>query len=112
VSLANVRAPKLVASDAPTQTVALSAANPDRALVTVSDPLRGVFGTFLVRMPNLQVDFSGLSSRPLATGTVPAAGKAFVAQAHPEGRISFIDLADGVEREITGFELAAKVVSE
>jgi hypothetical protein len=48
----------------------------------------------------------------MATGVVPGAGKAFVAQEHPEGRITFIDLAEGEEREITGFELASKVVSE
>ncbi len=112
LSLANVRAPKLVASDAPTQAVALPPDSSDRALVTVSDPATNVFGSFLVRMPNLQVDFSGLPSRPLATGTVPSAGKAFVAQAHPEGRITFIDLADGRGREITGFELSSKVVDE
>ena len=44
--------------------------------------------------------------------TVPAAGKGFVAQEHPEGRITFIDLVDGQSREITGFELSAKVVNE
>lgn len=112
LSLANVRAPKLVAADAPAEAVALPPDSSDRALVTVSDPATNVFGSFLVRMPNLQVDFSDLPSRPLATGTVPSAGKAFVAQAHPEGRITFIDLADGQGREITGFELSSKVVDE
>jgi hypothetical protein len=81
----------------------------DRALVSVSSP--GSYGAYLVRMPNLQVDFSELPSRPLATGMIPSAGKGFVAQAHPEGRITFIDLADGAGREITGFELSSKVVA-
>jgi hypothetical protein len=112
LSLANVRAPKLVASDAPAEAVALSSTSSERALVTVSNPAQNSFGAFLVRMPSLQVDFSSLPSQPLSTGTVPSAGKAFVAQAHPEGRITFIDLADGVGREITGFELSSKVVSE
>lgn len=112
LSLASVRAAKLVAADAPAEAVALSTASPDRALVSVSDPASSTFGAFLVRMPNLQVDFSGLPSRPLATGSVPAAGKAFVAQAHPEGRITFIALGDGQSREITGFELSSRVVSK
>jgi hypothetical protein len=108
-SLADVRAPKLVASDAPAETVALLPDGSDRALVSVSEP--GSYGAYLVRMPNLQVDFNELPSRPLATGMIPSAGKGFVAQAHPEGRITFIDLADGEGREITGFELSSKVVA-
>jgi hypothetical protein len=112
VSLTQVRAPKLVAADAPTEAVALPPLGSDRALVTVSDPAAGAFGAFLVRMPNLQVDFSSLPSRPLSSGTVPSANKAFVAQAHPEGRITFIDLDEGAGREITGFELSSKVVNE
>lgn len=111
LSLDGVRAPKLVASDAPAELVAL---DPDsaRAIVTVSDPSTQVYGTYFVRMPSLQVDFSPLSSRPLASGTVPAARKGFVAQEHPEGRITFIELGEGQSREITGFELSAKVVDE
>lgn len=110
-SLTDVRAPKLVASDAPAEAVALSPDGSERALVSVSDASVGSYGAYLVRMPNLQVDFSELPSRPLATGMIPAAGKGFVAQAHPEGRITFIDLADGAGREITGFELSSKVVA-
>lgn len=112
LSLESVRAPKLVAADAPAEAVALSAEHPERAVVTVSDPESGTFGAFLVRTPNLQVDFSSLPSRPLATGSVPTAAKAFVAQQHPEGRITFIELSDGQSREITGFELSSEVVTE
>lgn len=112
LSLAAVRAPKLVAADAPAQLVALDPQDPSRAIVTVSDPEAALYGTYFVRMPSLQVDFSSLPSRPLSSGTVPAASKGFVAQEHPEGRITFIDLAEGQSREITGFELSAKVVKE
>jgi hypothetical protein len=112
LSLDSVRAPKLVAADAPAEFVALDAESSERAVVTVSDPGASVFGTYFVRMPSLQVDFSPLSSRPLSSGTVPAAQKAFVAQEHPEGRITFIDLGEGQSREITGFELSAKVVDQ
>jgi hypothetical protein len=112
LSLDAVRAPKLVAADAPAEFVALDPDNSERAIVTVSDASSGIYGAYFVRMPSLQVDFSALSSRPLSSGTVPAAQKGFVAQEHPEGRITFIDLADGQSREITGFELSAKVVNE
>jgi hypothetical protein len=112
IALDTVRSPKLVASDAPAQAVALSPESSERALVTVSDPAQKVYGAFLVRMPNFQVDFGELPSQPLATGIIPAASKGFVAQQHPEGRITFIDLAEGVGREITGFELSSKVVNQ
>lgn len=112
LSLGAVRAPKLVAADAPAELVALDPSDTSRAIVSVSDPATSLFGTYFVRMPSLQVDFSPLPSRPLSSGTVPAAHKAFVAQEHPEGRITFIDLAEGQAREITGFELSAKVVKE
>ena len=38
------------------------------------------------------------------------AGQAFIAQEHPEGRVTFIDTASGLVRTITGFELGASVV--
>jgi hypothetical protein len=112
LALDAVRAPKLVAADAPAEFVALDPESSERAIVTVSDVDAGLYGAYFVRMPTLQVDFGALSSRPLSTGTVPAARKGFVAQEHPEGRITFIDLGDGQSREITGFELSAKVVDE
>ncbi len=41
---------------------------------------------------------------------VPEAGVAYVAQEHPEGRITFIKLSDGSARTLTGFELGARIV--
>jgi hypothetical protein len=63
-------------------------------------------------MPELVVDRVSLPSRPLAgaTGLVPDAGMAYIAESYPEGRITFIDLDTGVPRTITGFEIASKVV--
>jgi len=43
-------------------------------------------------------------------GIGEGAGRGYVAQKHPEGRLSFIDLESGEVRTITGFELAAQVV--
>jgi hypothetical protein len=41
---------------------------------------------------------------------VQSAERAFVSQVHPEGRITFIDLQEGAEQTVTGFELSGKVV--
>jgi len=44
-----------------------------------------------------------------ASGLVPEANQAFVAQQHPEGRITFIDLDTRELHTLTGFELATQV---
>ncbi len=65
---------------------------------------------FLGSFPELTVDRVELVSEPLASGMIPSAGKAYVAQAHPEGRVTFLDLGTGEPHTVTGFELASKVV--
>jgi len=99
-------------TDAPVFAVAQSAGDTPRAVVTVSDG-NANFSAYVVRMPELVIDAVKLPSRPLpgATGLVPDAGVAYIAQAHPQGRITFINLETGVSRTITGFEIAAKVVN-
>jgi hypothetical protein len=81
-----------------------------RGLVTVRDDPSGIFGTYLVRMPSLQVDRIALSSPPIAAGVLADDGIAFVAQQHPEGRITFIDLETGEAETLTGFELSDRVI--
>jgi hypothetical protein len=102
------RAPKIVGTDAAPIALAYT---PDgqNAVITTRDLTKQSYGTYLVHLATLQETFISLSSPPLATGIVPLANRAFVAQAHPEGRITFVDLDDGSEHTLTGFELAAKV---
>ena len=97
-------------TDAPVFAVAMSAGPAARGIVTVSDG-KANFAAYVVRMPELVIDTVKLPSRPLAgaTGLVPDAGVAYIAQEHPQGRITFIDLETGVPRTITGFEISAKV---
>ncbi len=110
VPIANVLPPKIQGTDAPPMSVAIAPAPSTRAVVTTRDDAKKIYGAYLARMPQLQVDRIELPSPPLATGMVPVANVAFVAQEHPEGRITFIDLNDGKARTLTGFELGAKVV--
>jgi DNA-binding beta-propeller fold protein YncE len=105
------RAPKIVGTDAPPLAVALSPSNPSAsALVTTRDDTARVFEAHLVQLPSLQVDAFRLASPPLATGIIEDQDLGYVAQSHPEGRISFIDLTRGKTQTLTGFELATKVV--
>jgi hypothetical protein len=89
---------------------AMVAIDDAHALVTVSNQT-DVHVAYLVSMPALTVDAVPLASAPLpgASGIVPAANQAFVAQRHPEGRITFIDLDSGKQHTLTGFELSAQV---
>ena len=51
-----------------------------------------------------------LASPPIAAGIAVAAARGYVAQQHPEGRITFITLDSGEARTLTGYELGARVV--
>lgn len=100
---------KIVGAEAPLTAVALSPAG-DRAFVTERDDTKSIYGVYLAKMPSLAVDRFPLASPPIAVGVVAGANRAYVAQEHPEGRITFLDLASGTARTLTGFELSARVV--
>lgn len=51
-----------------------------------------------------------LGSPPDAVGVLPDADMAFVSQRHPLGRISFIEIASGATRTITGFDLNSHII--
>lgn len=51
-----------------------------------------------------------LGSPPSSVGVVPIAGQAFIAQRHPLGRMSFVALATGAVRTLTGFDLNSQIV--
>ncbi|HWZ89596.1 MAG TPA: hypothetical protein VNW92_12120 [Polyangiaceae bacterium] len=104
--------PKIVATDAVPQDVAFSDPAAGTALVTVHDSSSTVYGVYVVELANLEQNFVALASEPLpgAAGIVPDVRVGFVAQKHPEGRITFIDLDSRVTQTLTGFEIAARVV--
>lgn len=102
---------RIQATEAPVLGVAIANAPSDRAMVVVRGKGAGQeHAAYLARLPQLQIDRIRLSSPPLATGIAPSAGVAFVAQEHPEGRLTFVDLESGTARTVTGFELGARVV--
>ena len=97
------------ATDAPIQAVGLSPAG-DRVLVTVRDDRHAIFGVYLGLFPTLEVRRYPLASPPIAAGVAAAAGRGYVAQQHPDGRITLIALDSGDARTLTGYELGARVV--
>jgi hypothetical protein len=80
------------------------------ALVTVRDDASSIFGVHLVDLATRRQDFIELASAPLATGIVAAENKGYVAQEHPEGRITIIDFDEpgGAPLTVTGFELGSR----
>ena len=98
---------KIVATLAPLTAVAIPN---DRAVVAERDDATRTFGAWLTRMPQLMADRYPLASPPIAVGIVAGAKRAYIAQNHPEGRLTFIDLESGVARTLTGFELSSRVV--
>jgi len=89
---------------------AMLAVGDERALLTVTNG-SDVNVSYLISLPQLTVDTFRLDSVPLprASGLVPEANQAFVAQQHPEGRITFIDLTTKEQHTLTGFELSTQV---
>ncbi|MFZ5896468.1 MAG: hypothetical protein ACOY0T_35770 [Myxococcota bacterium] len=109
LSMQAPRVPKIVGTDAAPAQVAFSPSGAT-ALVSVRNDAKAVFGAYVIALENQQVDFVPLQSPPLAAGVVAAAERAYIAQSHPEGRITFVSLANGQLQTLTGFELAARIV--
>lgn len=107
VSVREARFPRIEATQATVHQVAVSTT---AALVTTRDTQSGVFEGYVVQMPGGSVERVRLSSPPTAVGILETENLGYVAQSHPEGRVSIFDFAKGHVRTLTGFELASKVV--
>lgn len=98
---------KILATNARPTAVAI--AN-DHAVVAERDDASHTYGAYVATMPQLMVERLALASPPTAVGIVEGAKRAYIAQDHPEGRLTFVDLDTGVARTLTGFELSSRVV--
>ncbi|HQK17649.1 MAG TPA: hypothetical protein PLJ27_09345, partial [Polyangiaceae bacterium] len=90
---------KIVGMTAPPSAVAISPSG-EYGVVAERDDAKKVFGAYLIKMFNQQVDRFELASPPIAVGTLAEAKRAYVAQKHPEGRITFVDLETGLIRTL------------
>ena len=101
--------PKIVGLDAPVISIAVA---PDGAhgLIATGNLATGIYQLVVASMPSLSVQELQLASLPIAAGIVAGANRGFVAQKHPDGRITFVNLKTGEARTLTGFELGTQVV--
>jgi hypothetical protein len=109
VPLDGMQPARIQMADAPIRTVAVAPGS-NRALVTVRDDKTQVFGVYLGLFPTLEVRRYPLASPPVSAGVVAGANRGYVAQQHPDGRITFLTLDSGDARTLTGYELGARVV--
>lgn len=100
---------KITGLDAPPVSVAVAPAG-HRALIATGDAQNPSYRLYVASMPSLQITKFPLASEPIAAGIVAGADRGYVAQKHPDGRITFVDFKTGEVRTLTGFELATQVV--
>lgn len=100
---------KLSGLDGPVVSVAVAPAG-HRALVATGDDVNKAYRLYVASMPSLEVAKFTLASQPISAGIVAGADRGYVAQKHPDGRITFVDFKTGEIRTLTGFELASQVV--
>ncbi len=108
VALRAERFPRVVGTGARVKDVALANT---MGLVTATAE-SGVHEAHLIDLPGLSVRTERLATRPLAAGVLADLNRAYVAQLHPEGRVTFFNFENGDTQTLTGFELAAGVVDE
>jgi DNA-binding beta-propeller fold protein YncE len=75
------------------------------AYLIVADRATGVRQIAVADLESYIVDTFAMGSHPLELGNVPGTGRVYVSQDHAIGRISFIDVASGEVRTVTGFQL-------
>lgn len=101
---------KIQGLEAPPVSIAV-APDGQHALIATGDALNPAYRMVVARMPSLQIESFELASEPISAGIVAGANRGYVAQTHPDGRITFIDFGTGELRTVTGFELATQVVN-
>lgn len=77
-------------------------ASENNALPSHRDVLRvdlDSFATETFRVPSL----------PDGLGTIPEAGKIYIDQKHPQGRLTFVDVFDDTRKTVTGYQLNAGI---
>jgi hypothetical protein len=109
--VANTLPAKIVEANGKIEQIAFSDLG-DRAIISERGPNdkgSADHSCYLASFPELSVEKFALASPPIAAGIIGAAGRAYVSQAHPDGRITFLNLKSGAAQTITGFEIGARI---
>ncbi len=86
---------------------------PNLAFVLLNDPSAGVAEMQRIDLASFEVRRWDLGSPPEVVGVLPAVGRAFVTQTHPEGRISFVELGADADpgrlETVSGYTLNGRI---
>ena len=99
---------KLFQTDAGTSGVVFTA-DDAHIFALVHDDADTVRQSVHVVLDSLYSSVEDLGSPPVLIGALPAADRVYIAQEHPVGRISFIDVLTGRIQTVTGFELNSRI---
>lgn len=102
------RFPRVVGTAAPIQEVRLG----NHFGVVTASSAAGVHEAHLLSVDGLHVETMALASPPVSSGVLADFDLGFVAQSHPEGRVTFFDFATSDAQTLTGFELSSEIVEE
>lgn len=100
---------KLQLTDADPGDVAF-AADSKTAYLLLSDTAAAVRSVEAIDLTSFLVKSVSLGSSPVALGVISATGVVYVAQSHPLGRVTFVDLKTYKTKTVTGFELNSHII--
>ncbi len=62
-----------------------------------------------VNLDTFSVNSFRVSSPPEGIGAIPSAGRVYINQTHPQGRMTFVDVGSGKQQTVTGYQLNSRI---
>jgi DNA-binding beta-propeller fold protein YncE len=80
------------------------------AYLLLSDTKAALRSVEAIDLSSFMVNSVGLGSHPVALGVIDATGTVYVAQSHPLGRVTFVEIKTQGTKTVTGFELNSHII--
>jgi len=80
------------------------------AYLLLSETAQGIRSVEAIDLGAFLVTSVALGSPPVALGVIATTGSVYVAQDHPLGRVTFVEMATHATKTVTGFELNSHIV--
>jgi hypothetical protein len=80
------------------------------AYLLLSETATKVRSVEAIDLTSFMVKSVGLGSHPVALGVISATGVVYVAQSHPLGRVTFVEIKTHQTKTVTGFELNSHII--
>jgi hypothetical protein len=80
------------------------------AYLLLGDVQKALRSVEAIQLDSFMVKSVALGSHPVSLGVISATGKVYVAQSHPLGRVTFVDIQTHETKTVTGFELNSHII--